>query len=379
MSVTAWLRATGKTTRHLAALGQTRAPIVFLNQRWQHHGRHSGYLVDEGLGPWVPRTDRLFPEPVKRWQSARAGAQADDFWELRWLTWLSLAAARADLLHVIDGDFDGWAYARRSPLSRVLLTATFHQPVDVLGGIASRVAPGALDGIVCVSRDQIPLLAPLVAPGRCVFIPHGVDAAFFCPAAPTDEAPGDRAAAAPSTVLVVGSHRRDFETLLGTARQVKAHRPEVTFRLVGPADKLAPWRGRAEGVVELRSGLSDLELRAEYRAAALVYLPLEHATANNALLEGMACARPVVLTDLPALHDYANDDAVVFCAARQPEDNAAAILRVLADPVAGAAMGRRGRERALRLDWPLVRAEVRAFFDAVIGAGPPSADSATRG
>ncbi|HKC49674.1 MAG TPA: hypothetical protein VKF60_02700, partial [Myxococcota bacterium] len=178
MGLGAWVGSVGATIRHVSELRRAASQLVFLNQRWAHHGRRSGYLLDVGLGPSLHRGDRWIPNPLVRWHAARTG---DEHGEQRALLWISLALGGAKLLHVIDGDFDTWAYRRRPSWVRARVTATFHQPVDRLAEVVRGIAPGSLDGIVCVSRPQLPLLEPLVAPGRCVFVPHGVETEFFRP------------------------------------------------------------------------------------------------------------------------------------------------------------------------------------------------------
>ena len=265
MSIANLVRATSTTVSHLRDIRRQAPPIVFLNQRWAHHGRHSGYLVDVGVGPSIPRLDRFVPDPVRQWWSKRTG---DYLWEDRWVLWMNLAASGAQVLHLIDGDFDTWAYLHRPPFLKTAITGTFHQTIDRLPGIVAQIAPGALSGIVCVSRNQIPFLAPLVPEGRCVFIPHGVDTEFFTPPAAVPTEGGS--ASAPALVLSVGAHRRDFPTLLAAARLIRARRPEVVVKLIAAAEKVQWIVANGGDAVEVRSGVSDQDLLEEYRRASVV-------------------------------------------------------------------------------------------------------------
>ncbi|HTO70138.1 MAG TPA: glycosyltransferase [Myxococcota bacterium] len=356
MGLGALVASAGAAAVHLAKLARMRPRIVFLNQRWRHHGQRSGYLIDSGLGPNLPRDDRFLPHPLVRRHIERTG---DVHWERRWLLWAGVAAAGARLVHVVDGDFDTWAYAPRPAWLRARFTATFHQPVDRLAELAAGLRPGQLDAIVCMSRHQVPHLQHLVPPGRCVFLPHGVETEFFRPASDTD-------LRRPLVLLSVGAHRRDLPTLAAAARLVRARRPDSVVRLVAPQAAAERVRSLAGGDVEVLSGICDEALLAQYRAAALVFLPLEAATANNALLEGMACGLPTVVTDVPDLRDYVTEEAACFCAPGDAEAHAQAALALLDDPARRARMGAAARAQAEALAWPVIRARALELFESVI-------------
>jgi len=264
-----------------------------------------------------------------------------------------LRAGNAKVLHVVDGDFDTWVYRSRADWLDTRITATFHQTEDKLADIARYVETRSLDGIVCVSRTQMPFLQHLVPEGRCVFIPHGVDTEFFSGSPPVIPADGP-------LLLAVGAHRRDFKTLIAAAKIIKSSRSDVRFRLIGPKDVV---RAVAhEGIVEVMSNLSDTELRDAYRECYMLFLPLEAATANNALLESMASARPAVITDLPAIHEYTTADAAFFCNPGDAQSHADAALRLLNDEPLALKMGRAAHDKAQEFSWSNVRSLLDRFL-----------------
>jgi glycosyltransferase involved in cell wall biosynthesis len=351
-----WLTASRTTLRHLGRLRRLRASVAVLDQRWTHHGAHSGYLIAADSWVSLPRDCRVFPYPMR---TRIASIVGDDFWEQRYLASLMLQAGRTAVLHVVDGDFDTWLYSRRPSWLSTKITATFHQPVDRLESIVANLAPGMLDGIVCVSRDQMPVVQHLVPNGRCVFIPHGVDTTFFkkVPMTEPDERP---------LLLSVGVHRRDFETLVAASRLVKSRRPDVRVVLVGPREKVEDVA--RTGVVETLSDVSDVQLRELYGRAHMLFMPLEAATANNALLEAMAAGRPAVISDLPSLHDYTGPEAALFCATGDAGAHAEAAIALLENDSLRRRMGAAARAAAERFSWPHVRSLLGAFLTKVAGA-----------
>jgi glycosyltransferase involved in cell wall biosynthesis len=350
-----WLSACSRTRTHFARLRRQRPSLLFLDERWSHHGAHSGYLIRGRSAPELYRGDRVFPHPVYRLVARVTG---DNTWEARWLAQLMLRSARARSLHLVSGDFDDWLYRKRARWLKTTISATFHQPPDRLAQIAKSLRAGMLDGIVCVSREQIAVLRHLVPEGRCVFIPHGVDTEFFSAAPPPS---GIRQ----PLLLAVGAHRRDYGTLLAAARIIKSRHAAVRVLLVAPHDAVASVA--ASGVVETASGLDDIQLRDAYREATMLFLPLDAATANNALLESMATARPAVITDLPAIHDYTTHEAALFCARGDPQAHAQAALSLLDDPGRCSSMGEAARARALEFAWPRVRAAMLEFLAGIAG------------
>lgn len=131
------------------------------------------------------------------------------------------------------------------------------------------------------------------------FIWDKVDHRFFTPGAP---AGGD------GYVLSVGREQRDYDTLIEALRPLKV--PAVLV----PG---STWSHRGLGPmslpehVQIRQGLSYPELRALYQAARLVVVPVHrgtrYAAGVNGILEGMACARPVIAADTPGLEGYVED------------------------------------------------------------------------
>lgn len=133
-----------------------------------------------------------------------------------------------------------------------------------------------------------------------VFVPHRLDTDFFCPGVASP-----RFTTGGPYILAVGDDiSRDFNTLLRATQLCRAagrrdFRCLIKTRLPVAAD--------IADVDILGSRLSWVDLRDLYRGARLVVLPLKdtlHAGGINALLEGMAVGRPVVVSGSQGIRDY---------------------------------------------------------------------------
>ncbi|CAH0231111.1 glycosyltransferase [Roseomonas sp. CECT 9278] len=269
------------------------------------------------------------------------------------------ADARFDLVHAIDGELALWLLPRIPPAlfqggRRPAMAATFHQPPALLAGMVNPALLAALDAVVVLCEAQRSALAGLLPPERLHVIPHGIDAGFFTPA---PQAPGDG-----FRLLAVGHWLRDFETLFATLALLRGAGLDARLRIVSPN----PPRGVPAGV-EVEAGLPDEALREAYRDADALLLPLTDATANNAILEAMACGRPVVSTDVGGVAEMTAGAALVG----PPGDARAladAVLSLAGNRAAAAALGRAARARAEALDWPHIAARHAALYAAIAGA-----------
>ena len=111
--------------------------------------------------------------------------------------------------------------------------------------------------------------------------------------------------------------------------------------------------------------VDDDALLREYQSADLFLLPLTDCTANNSLLEAMACGLPLVATDVGGVRDYASVDCAALVPPRDGQAMAEAVLALCRDDGRREAMGRAARGRALELDWDRVAGRLVDVYEAV--------------
>jgi len=89
---------------------------------------------------------------------------------------------------------------------------------------------------------------------------------------------------------------------------------------------------------------------------------LQDCTANNVLLEGMACGLGIVATDLQGVRDYTSEEC---CELVEP-DNAEALAETMLDLANNekrrAEMSEAAREQALKLSWPIIAEQHMALY-----------------
>ena len=100
------------------------------------------------------------------------------------------------------------------------------------------------------------------------------------------------------------------------------------FRIITPEEHVEKFFGLPQ--TDVLHSISDDELLHEYRRAHALFLPLNLSTANNAILEAMACGTPVITTRTGGIPEYAEGDGSIML---EPGDvdGAVAALRQIAE------------------------------------------------
>jgi glycosyltransferase involved in cell wall biosynthesis len=284
------------------------------------HGQN--HLAELGFESWIHdplRTNWYLRELPLPWELGPADLVLSVLWML-----FPLAARARPRLRVLVLNFGvNLIYARADRARRALLRSSLRSAA----------------GVVCLGESQRRELIELtgLAPARVHTVLGAVDATFFTPRG--------RPAGDPYVLAVGKDLSRDYATLSEAIRPL-----DVRCEIVAHARNVAGISLPPNALV--RDGLAWDELRQLYAGAACVVVPQRRdgypfgseGGGLTAILEGMAMARPTIVSERAILADYVADERTALVV--PPEDPAAlrsAIERLLADPSFGDGIGTAAR------------------------------------
>lgn len=274
--------------------------------------------------------------------------------KLEWQLLKTLSKEPARVIHFLWGERDLGYFPIIKPYYSTPLCCTFHACPDDLPNILTfRGRLKFLDAIIIISETQRAFFEDCgVSPQKICFIPHGIDTDFFTPRL-VEKNSDD------FTVLSVGNYRRNFPLLREVALRLREY-PKIRIKVVGA--KVHPSYFSDLENVELFNGLTDLELLEMYQSASCLVLTIEDATANNALLEGLACGLPAITEKIGGVPQYVNGGCAILTTHGDAHQLAWAIARLSENFSKRKEMAKAARERALELSWFKIAEQTEALY-----------------
>jgi len=281
-------------------------------------------------------------------------------------------APHADLFHALNQRVD--APARRT-------VTTFHDLFVITGEYSTsefrarfteqaRLAARHSDLIIAISRFTARQVEEFlgVEPSRIRIIPHGVHV-------PSMERQNT---SRQNLVLFVGAIQRR-KNVRNLVRAFERMPPSWRLALAGAADGF----GAAEELravensprkadIEVLGYVTAMELEALYRRARIFAFPSLDEGFGMPVLEAMANSVPVITSQRSALPEVAGD-AALSVDPDDPEEIAAALVRLASDQALCDDLARRGRERALQFSWESTLAKTWDVYRELTGATVPPA------
>ena len=99
-----------------------------------------------------------------------------------------------------------------------------------------------------------------------------------------------------------------------------------------------------------------------YRKSHLLLLPLNDCTANNAVLESMACGLPVFTTEVGSIRDYVDDSCGRLVPLHDADCLVDALIQADEDRDLLRRMGAAARAKAEQFSWPRVAERMLDFY-----------------
>lgn len=263
------------------------------------------------------------------------------------------------VVHVLYGDEQLDLLIRNRRLLRAKLVATFHLPFyrsrqrfEAQREMLSR----GVDHFIAVSSDLAEDLGRMFGKDRVSYVPHGIDTSAFRPG----DFPNRQG---PLRLLTVGHHMRDLEVVHRVADYAAVNGLPVEFQYVGPTRAFDSFLGCDN--VELLTDLNEAALIQLYRESDAVFLPVTSATANNSLLEALACGTPVISTQIGGIPDYLDASCGWLLPHRDYHAAAAVVTRLSERREECESKRDAARRKAMEFDWHRVARMCSGVYDAV--------------
>jgi hypothetical protein len=233
-------------------------------------------------------------------------------------TWRRARLLRTPLVGIVAGLLNRpWGRTRRA--TTLPLLRSMH---------AMLYGPGEVSGLVALDQGLV---------SRIHVNPFGVDTTFWTPGDGHER----------TGVLAIGNDgHRDWTTLLDSAPAIDA---EIRILTGHARPATIPANVHWEPADWHRRLLSDADVRAAFRAAAVVVVPVKDVpqpSGQSVTLQASACGRPVVLSRTGGIWDpdgLRDGDNVLLVPPGDPDALAAAVTRVLVDPGLGERIGSAAR------------------------------------
>lgn len=341
-------------------------PIRLIYNHIEHHAKHSGY---DQLAKYVRgkpyRTGPVFhlaKALPKKWLEKLPYHGTTWYWGDAIPREVEICARvllpRHTLYHFMyaENDLRFTGTWRRRWNNKIV--GTFHQPPEFLDKhVEDKDYIRGLDGAVAVSKSQVDYLSTLLPRERVFWVPHGVDVRHWCPdpSVPRAELP---------TFVFVGFWLRDIELAKAAITELAASGVRARVRIITPEEHVEKFMGLPQ--TDVLHSISDDELLHEYRQAHALFLPLNLSTANNAILEAMACGTPVVTTRTGGIPEYAEGDGAIMLDPGDVDGAVAALRRIAEERDLVTTMGAAARARAEELSWERVGQQMNAAYDRIL-------------
>jgi phosphatidylinositol alpha-mannosyltransferase len=280
----------------------------------------------------------------------------------------------ADLVHVQDGlaPVLGPLAANAAGRLGLPVVATFHSWFARSIGYSAfrRPLQRRLDRLAAKIAVSEPVVSALSRyfQGSWEIIPNGVDLTLFHP---NGRGPTDYLTRGPR-LLFLGrlDPRNGLDTVLQAMPRILVRYPATKLVVAGdgPLRSMYERMARPLGAAVQFVGRVNGERPECYGTTDLYLCPTTKASFGITLLEAMACATPLVASDITGFRELVAGGAEgILVPAREPRAWAEAVVDLIGDPGRRTVMSQAGRTKAASYAWPRVSDRVLAVYRRVLG------------
>ena len=227
------------------------------------------------------------------------------------------------IVHVLWGDRDMVFLDLFKKKYNFKLCYSFHTTISRFNSEKTFNFPKRLNNIDCfilMSETQKPFfLARGINESKLKVVLHGIDNQYFSP----DLLP---VKSSKFRLLSVGNWERDFEFIRKICVELQGNQ-NIEIRIIS----LSRFKSIFEGLSNVNfisSNLSDDELKEEYKKATCFLMSVKDSTANNALLEALACGLPVIAERIGGIPEYTNNKCSILTKPKNLEEIVGAIRKM---------------------------------------------------
>lgn len=282
--------------------------VVYIKKKYEHHSSSSGYdrILHYLSKPLIIEPQTNSPSLFNILKKTKVFIKEPWAYGYNFGSLISEIKAvllahlkNADILHFIYGEEQVSLLTQHRKVFNKKIIGTFHLPeekYDRFNDFHDRIRR-TFDGIITVSSREADYWKYRFDDKLIEYIPHGIDIHEFKPRVPST-IQNDKL-----KILIIGRHMRNFELIRRCIEIANHEKWNVQWHVVG-IDEL---NGLSQNNIIRYKNIAQSVLINLYQKCDVLFLPLHAATANNSILESIACGLPVVTSNISGITDYLTD------------------------------------------------------------------------
>lgn len=240
-----------------------------------------------------------------------------------------------------------------------LIVGTFHCSARRQQSVIHpRLKLDVFDVITLMSKTQEPFFLERGVPkDRLTTILHGVDSTYFAPAKHIPRKDTLR-------LSLVGSTERDHEFAAMVMQKLPSN--IATLRVCTSSTQHVHYKGARN--VEVLPFLNEDAFLEEYQQADVLFMPMLDCTANNAILESMACGTPVMVNRVGGIPEYVDPSNNIVMDDKRADEWVERLIQLANERDVLAAMRPAVRQWAESFDWAHIATRYQNCFAQFVSA-----------